>query len=518
MRPTIGSPEFADSFMIETLDEFGLAVRYVRAEGNTLYYLAEDGTEVGVFDAASGFGSLMFGHNNPEIVAHAKELLDQQIPVHTQLAGYTYGINLAAELNKIVRRELETGDKFFAHFGNTGAEAVEIAIKHAELERGVRIAGLQGEIEAHVEQARQAVTEGATVSEAAAAIVGGADFEHLVAEVRRRNTETEARPPLLLALEGGFHGKLIGSVQLTYNEVFRAPFKALAAQTRFIPRDRPEMIAKVADEERATLLDVVVQDGVVDVVERDFPLFTAFVVEPIMGERGIVPLSAELARALREACDTLGVPLVADEIQSGMGRSGTFLAGTQIGLRPDYIVLAKALGGGIAKLGVVLINEHRYQKEFEMLHTSTFGRDGFSSLVAVKVLQMLEADDGKAYKLAAEAGAKARAMMEAIKADYPDVVKDVRGRGLMLGFEIHEQTGSASPEIREAAEHEALSYIIGGHLLRKHRVRIFSTASSDETMRFEPSIHLSDEEIAQLDRAFRDVCQILRDQDASRFA
>ncbi|UQA90614.1 aspartate aminotransferase family protein [Streptomyces halobius] len=518
MRSSIGSPEFADSFMIETLNEFGLAVRYVRAEGNTLYHVAEDGTEVGVFDAAGGFGSLMFGHHHPQIVAHAKWLLDQQTPVHTQLAGYTFALNLAAELNTVVRRELETEDRFFAHFGNTGAEAVEIAVKHAELERGMRIAGLRDEIAGHVEQARRAVARGAALSEAAAAFAHGGGFEDLVAEVTRRNAVTGQRPPLLLALEGGFHGKLIGSVQLTYNEAFRAPFKALAAQTRFIPRDRPELIAKVVEEERATLWDVVVRDGVVEVAERDFPVFTAFVVEPIMGERGIVPLSARLARALREACDTIGVPLVADEIQCGMGRSGTFLAGTQIGLRPDYIVLAKALGGGIAKLGVVLINEHRYQKEFEMMHTSTFGRDGFSSLVAVKVVQMLEAEDGKAYQLAAERGAKARAMMEAIKADYPDVVKDVRGKGLMLGFEIHKQSGSASPEIREATEHEALSYIIGGHLLRKHRVRIFSTASSDETLRFEPSIYLSDEEIAQVDVAFRDVCQILQDQDASRFA
>ncbi|MGB2718755.1 MAG: hypothetical protein WBG53_14815 [Rhodococcus sp. (in: high G+C Gram-positive bacteria)] len=60
--------EYADSYLVEVLSEFGLALKYVRAEGNTLYYLADDGTHVGVFDAASGFGSLMFGHNNPVLV------------------------------------------------------------------------------------------------------------------------------------------------------------------------------------------------------------------------------------------------------------------------------------------------------------------------------------------------------------------------------------------------------------------------------------------------------------------
>ncbi|QQQ80056.1 aminotransferase class III-fold pyridoxal phosphate-dependent enzyme [Saccharothrix sp. 6-C] len=518
MSASPGAPEFADSYLVEVLSEFGLALKYVRAEGNTLHYLADDGSEVGVFDAASGFGSLMFGHNNPELVEHAKWLLDQQTPVHAQFSGYSYALDLAAKLNEIIRRELKTDEKFYGLFGNSGAEAVEITIKHAELDRGMRIKELKEGIEANVEAARSAIASGARVSEAAAGLAGGADFDRLVAEVRRRNAETEARPPLFLALEGGFHGKLVSSVQLTFNEEFRGPFKALAAQARFIPRDRPEMIEKVVEEERAALLDVVVQDGVVDLVERDFPVFAAFLVEPILGEAGIFPISRELARALREACDRIGVPLVSDEIQSGMGRSGTFLAGTQIDLKPDYIILAKALGGGLAKLGVVLVNEHRYRKDFELMHTSTFGRDGFSSRLALKFLEMLEADGGKAYQLAAERGAKAVAMMEAIKADYPDVVKEVRGKGLMLGFELHDQSKSADPEIREAVEYEALAFVIGGHLLRKHRIRIFSTASNLETMRFEPSIYLSDEELAQVDAGFRDVCRILRDQDASKFA
>jgi acetylornithine/succinyldiaminopimelate/putrescine aminotransferase len=346
-------------------------------------------------------------------------------------------------------------------------------------------------------------------------MLGGADIDHLVAEVSRRNAEIEARPPLFLALEGGFHGKLVGSVQLTYNPMLRGPFRALAAQARFVPRDQPQMIAKVMEQERAALLDVVVQDGVVDVVERDFPVFTAAVIEPIMGEAGIFPLTAELAGALREACDTYGVPLIADEVQSGMGRAGTFLAGTQIGLKPDYIILAKALGGGIAKLGVVLIHERLYHKEFEFMHSSTFAKDGFSTRLALKVLQMLEADGGKAYELAADRGAKAKATMDAIRADYPEIVKEVRGKGLMIGFELHDQAGSASPAVREA--HQVVPFLILGHLLKKHRFRIARTASGPWTVRFEPSIYLSDDEIALVDTAFRDVCEILRSGDLSRF-
>ncbi|GAA2683302.1 MULTISPECIES: aspartate aminotransferase family protein [Actinosynnema] len=518
MRASPGAPEFADSYLVEVLSEFGLALKYVRAEGNTLHYLADDGSEVGVFDAASGFGSLMFGHNNPELIEHAKRLLDERTPVHAQFSGYSFAIDLAAKLNGIIRRELGTDDKFYGLFGNSGAEAVEITIKHAELDRGMRVAELKERLAANAGTARAAAEAGARLSGAATALAGGGDFAALAAEVARRNAATEARPPLFLALEGGFHGKLVSSVQLTFNEEFRGPFKSLAAQARFIPRDRPDLIDKVVEQERAVLLDLVERDGVVDVVERDFPVFAAFLVEPILGEAGILPMTRELATAVRQACDRHDVPLVSDEIQSGMGRTGSFLAGTRIGLRPDYVILAKALGGGIAKLGVVLVNEHRYRKDFELMHTSTFGRDGFSSRLAIKFLEMLEADDGQAYRGAAERGAKAKAVMEAIRDDYPDVVAEVRGEGLMLGFELRDQSGSASAEIREAVEHEALAFVIGGHLLRAHRIRIFSTASNVDTMRFEPSIHLTDEEIARVDAGFRDVCEILRAQDASRFA
>ncbi|MFC5286611.1 aspartate aminotransferase family protein [Actinokineospora guangxiensis] len=520
MNSTIGTPEFADTLMVGRLDSFGVAVRYTRAEGTKLYYVDDDGAEVAVLDGVSGFGSLMFGHNNPEIVEHAKSLLDQRIPVHAQMAGYSLALNVATELNKIIRRELETEDKFFALFGNTGAEAVEIAIKHAEFDRVSRVAALKADVAAHVEQARAAAAGGAVLSAAAAAVAGGQDIERLTAEVARRSAEAESRPPLLLALESGFHGKLVSSVQLTYNPMFRAPFAALAAQTRFIPREQPEMIAKVVEQDRVAVLDLVVTAGpagVIDVVERDFPVFTAFMIEPIMGEGGIHPLSAELGRALREACDAIGVPLVADEIQSGMGRAGTFLSGTQIGLRPDYIILAKALGGGIAKLGVVLINEHRYHGDLEFLHSSTFGKDGFSSGIALKVLEMLEADDGAAYRQAAERGEKTIAMMEAIRADYPDCVKEVRGKGMILGFEFEDQSGSASPAVAESAKQGVLQLHIIRHLFRKHRFRVARTASSPWTVRFEPSIHLSDEDIAQVDVAFRDVCDILRSGDTSRF-
>lgn len=522
MVAMIDTPEFADTYLIKVLDEFGLAIKYTRAEGNTLYRHTDNGDEIGAFDCASGFGSLIFGHNNPEIIHRAKELMDAQTPVHAQFAGWSPGVDVADALNPILRRELDTTERFFALFGNSGAEAIEISLKHAELDRGMRIADIQATISANLDRLRATGTTPHLTPQARDQL--GLHDDNplsagtLAAAIERTNAAVADQQPLFLVIEGGFHGKLASSVQLTHNHEFRLPFKALAAQARFVPRDSPELMRKIVSEERAVLLDVSFEGDEPTVVEHEFPVFGAFLVEPIAGEAGIWPLSPGMASEIRAVCDETGAPLISDEIQSGMGRSGDFLAGTAIGLQPDYVVLAKSLGGGLFKTGVVLVRESRYHPDFELIHTSTYGKDGLSSQIALKVIEMLEADEGAAYSAAAERGEAALSMLEAVQADFPDVVKDVRGRGLMLGVEFQDQGRAGSPQIREWVEQEALGFVIGGYLLHRHNVRIFTTASSLNTMRFEPSIYLSDAEIQQFDTAIRDVCEILRDEAADRFS
>lgn len=525
MEPTTSAPEapevpeLAEPYLREVLAGAGLAVEYVRAEGNTLYLLDDEGREVPVTDFAGGYGSVLLGHNHPAVVARAQELLAQGTPVHAQFSRHPYANRLAAELNRIIHRELGTDEPYFAIFGNSGAEAVEAAVKHAELDRGMRIAALAEEIAAQRESAVAAVASGtATVDPAALTRLGltatgnaTAAAHLLAAETERRNAVTTARPPLFLALEGGFHGKLAASVQLTHNEGYRAPFRSLAAQARFVPHDRPDVLKEVYAEERGVLLALTVADGRVTVTEREFPVFCAFVVEPIQGEGGIRVLSEEFAREIQEFSAAIGCPVVVDEIQSGMGRTGTLLASSALGLRGDYYTLAKTLGGGIAKTSVMLVRQAYYRKEFEIVHSSTFAKDSFSCHIALKVLELLEADDQLAYRRAAERGEALRAMLESVRRDHPDVVEDVRGRGLMLGIEFRDQSASTSPTVRAVAQGGLFGYVLAGHLLRAHRVRTFPTASALNTLRFEPSVGLSDAEIAQLETGLREVCALLRD-------
>lgn len=518
--------ELAEPHVLAFLASMGLDVEYVRAEGNTLYLLDENGEEVPVLDMLGGYGSVIFGHNHPEIVAHAQELLANQVAVHAQFSRRAEAQRTAESLNAAIRRETGTEEPYYAVFGNSGAEAIEIAMKHAELVRRGRLDELTAQLAANVAEARAAVRERRArldpttrnrLTEYGIACTAPWSLRALTEALTEANTAALARPPLFLALTGGFHGKLAGSVQLTHNPGFRLPFGTLAAQARFVPLNDPAALGKVVEEERVPLFDLVVTNGTVQVVRRDLPVFAAFVVEPIQGEGGVHPVSREFAEAIQTACAALGCPVVVDEIQSGMGRTGALLASSHIGLRGDYYALAKSLGGGLAKTSVTLFRESVYEGSFELMHSSTFAKDSFSTSIADKVVRMLEADDGRAYRTAAERGARLAARLGDVRDEFPDVVKDVRGKGLFLGFEFHDQTAAITEVLDAQLPDGVFGYLLSGYILAEHRIRVAPTASAAHTLRLEPSIYLTDEEIDRFMTALRDVCAILRERDEAGF-
>ncbi|KOV95525.1 class III aminotransferase [Streptomyces sp. NRRL B-1140] len=518
--------ELAEPHLLSLLTAMGLDVEYVRAEGNTLYFLDEADTEVPVLDMLGGYGSLIFGHNHPEIVAHAQELLAAQVPVHAQFSRRAEAHRTAEAFNQAIRRETGVEEPYYAVFGNSGAEAIEIAMKHAELARRTRLDAITAEIAAHLETARAAVAAGtaelhastdARLTEYGVDCADPGSFHSVVTALTEANEAAVGRPPLFLALSRAFHGKLTGSVQLTHNPDFRLPFGALAAQARFVPLNDPDALSKVIEAERVPLFDVALVDGAVQVVRRDLPVFAAFVVEPIQGEGGVNPVSAEFAEAIQRECAALECPVVVDEIQSGMGRTGALLASSLIGLRGDYYALAKSLGGGLAKTSVTLFRESVYESAFELMHSSTFAKDAFSTSIAHKVIQMLEADDGRAYRTAAERGARLASKLEEVKAEFPGVVKDVRGKGLFLGFEFHDQAAAVQAVLGAELPPGSFGYLISGYLLIEHRIRVAPTASAVQTLRLEPSIHLTDAEIDRFVAALRDVCTILEERDGQAF-
>ncbi|MEU8664706.1 aminotransferase class III-fold pyridoxal phosphate-dependent enzyme, partial [Actinoplanes philippinensis] len=439
--------ELAEPQMLGFLAQLGIDVEFTRAEGDTLYYRDAAGREVPVLDFAGGYGALILGHNHPEIVGAAHEFLSAGRPVLAQASRQSDPAAVVGLLNTILRREFGDPEPYYGVFANSGAEAVEVAMKHAEFARVLRVRELLTEVETHLADALEAVRSGAVrVPEQVLRDLGVAPGDGLDAaaeRVRAAAAACAARPPVFLTFAGSFHGKLAGSIQLTHNADFRVPFAGMAAGARFIAFEEPGAVARAVEAERADVPDLLVDGDEIRLARRPFPVVAAFVLEVIQGEGGIRTVSAPIAAEVRAAADAAGFPVVVDEIQSGMGRTGAFFASVHLPLRPDYVVLAKGLGGGLAKTALTLIRESFYRPDFELLHSSTFARDGFSTALALRALRVLEADGGAVYRLAERAGERLRGTLEKVRADFPDVVAEVRGRGLMLGVEFHEQ--SASP-------------------------------------------------------------------------
>src|SRR5262249_51071330 len=144
----------------------------------------------------------------------------------------------------------------------------------------------------------------------------------------------------------------------------------------------------------------------------------AVIFEPILGEGGIVPLPDASLRYLADHHASNAVPYIIDEIQTGCGRTGTFYAYEQTPLAaigPEYILLSKALGGGLAKIGAALIRQDVYEHDFGVLHTSTFGEDDLSAVVAMRFLDLLFDDDARLLKTVALQGEKLKGGLEQVR-------------------------------------------------------------------------------------------------------
>ena len=505
-----------------------LDVSYTRAAGSSLYYRDASGREVEVLDLVGGYGATLFGHHHPAIVRRARELLDGGAPVHAQFSLRERSGALAQALNRILQRELGTPDEFIAHFANTGAEAVELALKHAEYARGRKLQALRDGVAWNLDLLRRRLPGGPMEHPGAAHALREAcshplvrarwsdacTADDLAAAVAAHNHAQFQRAPVFIALAGSFHGKLVGSVQLTHHAAFRGPFQGFGLQVRFIHRGDGAALERLASECHGTVLDLDVQAGAVRIVEHALPLVAAMLVEPIQGEGGVHALDADFARQLRRTSRAIGCPLIVDEIQSGMGRTGHFLASTGCSLRGDVYLLSKALGGGLAKLSAVLMRREDHCAGFSLVHSSTFAEDDFSAGIALQALELLEADGGRLYDTARRRGDELLAALRSVQAAYPDVIREVRGRGLFIGVEFHDRRRSASAVVRSFAHNDGFGYLLAGHLLREHRLRVAPTGSAPDVLRLEPSVLLDSADIARIRLAFERLCHIVRSDDA----
>ena len=527
MSSAAGAAAFAEHvkpLLAARLRAIGLDVVYQRARGDFLYQRDGTGAEIEVLDMIGGFGAALFGHNHPALVGRAIELLRRDVPIQAQASLRPATGLLGRRL--VERAERAAGRPCVAHFANSGAEAVEAAIKHAEMERRHRVDQLLARLGSRQHEVRRRLREhsahlpDALFDRAARlfglARIGGVD--ELFLRLYHRAIDTLDRPPLFLAVEGAFHGKTSGSLKLTHRAEYQAPWRSIGPTTRFLAIGRPDAPDELAEALRAATapwVDLEIgADGAVELVPRELCNVAACFVEPIQGEGGVRTVAAETLRALRAAADQHGFPLVFDEIQSGMGRTGRFFAAEHTGVAGDYYLLSKALGGGIAKISALLIARARYQEEFGTLHTSTFADDELSSAIALAALDLIDADGGALMRRCADTGAYFLARLREVMARHPDQIRDVRGRGLLIGVELATQEQSPSPLIRLIGEQELLGFLVSGWFLHEEAIRIAPTLSARATIRLEPSAYLERADIDRFCAALERLAGILHRGDA----
>ncbi|MBI3268967.1 MAG: aminotransferase class III-fold pyridoxal phosphate-dependent enzyme [Planctomycetes bacterium] len=511
--------------LLELLRAIGLDAIYERAVGDFVYHRDDAGREREVLDLLGGYGASLFGHNNPELVERAKQILDTQRPFNAQASVRGLAGLLAERLSETVGRF--THRAYVVTFANSGTEAVEAAIKHAELEYVLRLDRMHERLKRTSREIRQRLRDHTayvpeSLFEQASRLFDVpkfGDLDELFARVFSHNLEVLNREPLFLALEGAFHGKSTGSLQLTYNPDYRSPWRRLGVRTVFLPPEDPAAIARELEKARVRHLELhIAESGALELDERELVNVSACFVEPIQGEGGIREISAGYLAALRKAADEKGFPLVIDEIQSGMGRTGTFLASEATGVRGDYYVLSKALGGGLAKISALLVDRERYVADYGYLHTSTFADDDFSSAMGLGALELLDREGGALVKGVREKGEHLLRRLREVADAYPGQLAAVRGRGLMVGIELSQPKQSPSPLIRVLTEQGLLGFMVSGHLLHEERIRVAPTLSVHGTIRLEPSAYVRTEELDRFCEGLGRVLCAIRDADGFRLA
>jgi predicted acetylornithine/succinylornithine family transaminase len=240
----------------------------------------------------------------------------------------------------------------------------------------------------------------------------------------------------IVAVRGSFHGRLFGALAATDRPAMQEPFEPLMPGVRFIDAD-----------------DLAAAGAVISAART-----AAIIVEPVQGEGGVRPLPAELLAGLRQLADDADALLIFDEVQCGLGRTGTLFAFEQAGVEPDILTLAKPLAGGLP-MGATLVTDRVADAVRPGDHATTFGGGPFVAAVALEVVPRIAAPEF--LEAVRQRGALLRAAVERLL-DLP-AVAEARGAGLMWGIEL---TVPAAPVMAAALEAGLLVTTAGERVLR----------------------------------------------------
>ncbi|SDI12618.1 Acetylornithine/succinyldiaminopimelate/putrescine aminotransferase [Actinokineospora alba] len=497
-------PELARLFRALNLD-----VTYRAGEGDylTLEHPTDpDGTTSGerVLDLVGGAGASLFGHNHPTLVDVARRSLDERLPFNAQGSVRPWAGELAERLSAMVGAS--TGASYVVTFGSTGADAVEGAVKHASVEHSRGLGALREEFEQTLRKLRRDGVDDVPCADGPAR---GRPCGDVVAEAIACVTELAKAEPIFVSLKDSFHGKTSAAGALTHGANVPKDLHVHGPKRIRLHDWTPRSVVSALDPLRVRLDTVTVDAaGVPRSTARHISPVAACFVEPIQGEAGVREVPTATLAALRELADRHDAALVFDEIQCGMGRTGTFLASEPSGVVADYYLLSKSLGGGMVKISALLVAENRYIAEFGRHHTSTFADDDLSARVALAGLDLAVRYQDRITAV----GTELRERLTEVAQRWPEAIVEVRGRGLLLGVEFTlPKPGSAL--LKQVFDAETLGFLIAGRMLHRHRVRVIPTLSATKTLRVQPSALLESADIDQIVAAFDDAASLLAKGD-----
>lgn len=360
----------------------GRSSNVVVERGRGSYVWSVDGRRY--LDFAMGIATVNTGHSHPRVLAAAGAQMEKIVHPSATMAHYAGNIRLAEKLASIVPGDLDT-----TFFTNSGAEAVEGAVKLARYVTGRR------------------------------AVIG---------------------------FQGGFHGRTMGALSLTSSKVhYREGYESFVPSTYIMPYPYAQRCQVGHDCVGGC------RGACTDFIERQFTQVidphqvAALLVEPIQGEGGyIVPPSWYLGR-LRALCDQYGIMLLLDEVQTGFGRTGKWFASEHWGVVPDVQIMAKGIASGFP-LAAITARHDVMQRWPSGAHGSTFGGNPVSCAASLATIEVIEQEGLR--ENATMQGAVIMERLKELQARVP-AISDVRGLGLMIGIEFSDEHGAPDGQLCE---------------------------------------------------------------------
>lgn len=373
------------------------------------------------------------------------------------------------------------GAKFYDNFGNEyldflgGYGALDLGWSHPEVVEAVRAQALRSGIPS---QELMDPLRGVLAKLMAEITPGNIDHAFFVGsgteavegalKIARLHTGKHS----FISTVKAFHGKTSGSLSVMGKKDFRAPLQPYGAQTFFVPFGDADALEK--------------QLEICDSVGIDI---AGFIAEPIQGEAGAIVPPADYWPKVREICTKYGILMICDEIQTGLGRTGTLWCVNHWNVEPDIMMAAKSLGGGVMPIGCFM-GSGEIWKSFEapnpFIHTTTTGGNPMSCAAAIATIQVTLRD--KLPQRAAELGDYFMGELNKLTEAFPGVYEKITGKGLLIGQHfINNEVG----------------YKVAAGLFRR-KVLVAGTLINAKAIRFEPPLVVAKEEIDEVLNRLRD--------------